>query len=405
MGFVTFKAIFWTCAFIVFYTYIGYGILLFILVRIKRLFNSGDSAIKTSQNDLELPDVSFVVAAFNEKDWITNKIKNGLSFDYPINKITHVFVTDGSNDGTPDVISEYPFPKDVKWELFHSPERKGKIAAVERIMPFIKTPITIYTDANTEVNKEAIRRIVAHYQDPEVGGVAGEKRVSMMNEDSANSAGEGFYWKYESTLKKWDSELNSVVGAAGELFSLRTNLYQAVPSDTVIEDFYMTLKIAMKGFKIKYESGAYAVETASATVGEELKRKIRIAAGGHQAISRLKPLLNIFKYKTLSFQYISHRVLRWTLTPISMILLLISNVILALGSSMFFKVILGLQVLFYLFAFIGYLLEKRKLKFKAFFIPYYFCVMNYAVIKGFFRFIKGSQSVVWEKAKRMEVNS
>ncbi len=405
MGYVTFKVLFWICAFVVFYTYVGYGVVLYVLLSLKRLIFK-DKGIKTTNIDsIKLPDVSFVVAAYNEEDWILNKIENGLLFDYPKNKITHVFVTDGSSDKTPAIIEEYPFPEDVKWKLFHSPERKGKIAAVERIMPFIETPITIYTDANTDVNKEAIKRIVAHYEDEKVGGVAGEKRVSMLNEDSANSAGEGFYWKYESTLKKWDSELYSVVGAAGELFSLRTNLYQAVPKDTVIEDFYMTLKIAMKGYKIKYESGAYAVETASATVGEELKRKIRIAAGGHQAISRLTPLLNIFKYGILSFQYISHRVLRWTLTPICMILLLISNVFLALGGSMFFKIILAAQVLFYVLALIGYLLEKRKLKFKAFFIPYYFCVMNYAVIRGFFRFIKGSQSVVWEKAKRMEVNS
>ncbi len=403
MGLVTFKILFWIAAFIVFYTYIGYGILLYAAVLVKRLFSGTKNVQLEIPIDKDLPKVSFVVAAYNEENWIEDKIKNCLAFDYPKNKLELVFVTDGSSDNTPNFIENYPFPEDVDWKLYHSPARKGKIAAVERIMEFISNPITIYTDANTDVNKEAIKRIVAHYQDPKVGGVAGEKRVSMLKEDSANSAGEGFYWKYESSLKKWDSELNSVVGAAGELFSLRTSLYQAVPKDTVIEDFYMTLKIAMQGYKIKYESGAYAVETASASVGEELKRKIRIAAGGHQAISRLLPLLNIFKFKTLSFQYISHRVLRWTLTPLSMIILFIVNIILAIFGSTFFKLVLGLQLAFYFLAFIGYVLEKRKLKFKPFFIPYYFCVMNYAVIMGFFRFIKGSQSVVWEKAKRVEV--
>lgn len=403
MGLVTFKILFWIAAFIVFYTYIGYGILLYAAVLLKRIFSGKGKPNISIPEDQDLPHVSFVVAAYNEENWIVDKIENCLEFDYPKEKLELVFVTDGSNDNTPNYIENYSFLEGVNWKLYHSPARKGKIAAVERIMEFIKNPITIYTDANTDVNKEAIKRIVAHYQDPKVGGVAGEKRVSMMEEDSANSAGEGFYWKYESSLKKWDSELNSVVGAAGELFSLRTELYRAVPSDTVIEDFYMTLKIAMQGYKIKYESSAYAVETASASVGEELKRKIRIAAGGHQAISRLLPLLNIFKYGTLSFQYISHRVLRWTLTPLSMIVLFFVNIVLAIFGSTFFKVVLGLQLGFYFLAFIGYLLEKRKLKFKPFFIPYYFCVMNYAVIKGFFRFIKGSQSVVWEKAKRVEV--
>jgi len=299
------------------------------MVRIKRLFSKKSPL--DDFDDVELPKVTFVVAAYNEEDWIDDKISNCLEFDYPKDKIEFLFVTDGSSDNTPKKVEAFNYPKDVKWSLYHSEERKGKIAAVERIMEFVKTPITIYTDANTQVNPMAIRRIVAHYKDPKVGAVAGEKRVSMAQEDSANSAGEGFYWKYESTLKKWDSELYSVVGAAGELFSLRTELYQAVPSDTVIEDFYMTLKIAMKGYTVKYESGAYAVESASASVGEELKRKIRISAGGLQAISRLTPLLNIFKYGILSFQYISHRVLRWTLTPLALIVLFLINIPLALS--------------------------------------------------------------------------
>ena len=394
------KAVFFISLFIVFYTYIGYGILLYILVKIKRLYEGELKVV--GFKEAELPSVTFVVAAYNEEDWIEDKIRNCLEFDYPKEKIEFLFVTDGSSDNTPKRVEDYPFENGVKWSLYHSDERKGKIAAVERIMEFVDTPITIYTDANTFVNKMAIRKIVAHYANPKVGAVAGEKRVSMETEDSANSAGEGFYWKYESSLKRWDSELYSVVGAAGELFSLRTNLYQAVPKDTVIEDFFMTLKIAMQGYVVRYEDGAYAVESASASVGEELKRKIRISAGGLQAISRLTPLLNFFKYGVLSFQYISHRVLRWTLTPLALIVLFVVNIPLALDGNLFFVLTLMGQIAFYLSAVVGYLLEKQKLKFKVFFIPYYFCVMNYSVYMGFFRFIKGSQSVVWEKAKRLE---
>ena len=396
------EIIFYIALFIIFYTYIGYGIVLFCCIKIKRFFNGKLKVVGFAES--ELPKVTFVVAAYNEEDWINDKIINCLAFNYPKDKIEFLFVTDGSSDNTPKYVEEFAYPVGVQWNLYHSPDRRGKIAAVERIMEFVTTPITIYTDANTMVNKMAIRNIVAHYKNPKVGAVAGEKRVSMDIVDSANSAGEGFYWKYESTLKKWDSELYSVVGAAGELFSLRTELYQAVPKDTVIEDFFMTLKIAMKGYVVRYEDKAYAVESASATVGEELKRKIRISAGGLQAISRLTPLLNIFKYGILSFQYISHRVLRWTLTPLSLIILLLVNIPLALMNKPFFIVMLLGQTVFYTMAAIGYMLEKRKLKFKVFFIPYYFCVMNYSVYMGFFRFIKGSQSVVWEKAKRLETS-
>lgn len=392
------KIVFWASLGLVFYTYLGYGLVLYLLLKIKNIFKKRPTVIESDEADL--PKVTFVVAAYNEEDYIEDKIRNNLSFDYPRDKIHFLFVTDGSNDQTPTLIENYNYPIGVSWKLYHRPERAGKIAAVERIMEFVETPITIYTDANTDVNPRAIRNIVRHYNDPTIGAVAGEKRIAMSAKDAANSAGEGFYWKYESALKKWDAQLYSVVGAAGELFSIRTSLYTPVPKDTIIEDFFLTLTISRNGYRVMYEPDAYAVETSSASIQEELKRKIRIAAGGLQAIYRLSPLLNIFKYGLLTFQYVSHRVLRWTLTPVALPILFIVNLILALKGDPFFQGILVLQSLFYAAAFCGYLLEKQKIKFKAFFIPYYFCIMNYAVYRGFLRIIGGRQSVMWEKAKR-----
>ncbi len=396
---VTYKLIFWVAIAIILYTYIGYGILLMLLVRIKRIFKGNSNDFKEDF----VPPVTFVVAAYNEENWIENKIQNCLDFDYPKDKIHFLFVTDGSNDRTPDLIRAYNYPDGVQWSCHHVDARSGKIAAVERIMAFIDTPITIYTDANTLVNKAAIKNIVRHYANEKVGAVAGEKRISMDEKESASAAGEGIYWKYESTLKKWDSELNTVVGAAGELFSIRTELFTPVRKDTVVEDFVMTLGIARSGYKVRYESQAYAVEHSSASVQEELKRKIRIAAGGIQALVRLRGLLNFFKYGMLSFQYISHRVLRWTLAPLSLLLVFIANIVLVWNDAgVFYKWTMILQIGFYLLALIGYILERQELKFKAFFVPYYFCVMNYAVYRGFFRYINGQQSVVWEKAKRAD---
>ena len=397
MSVVTLKIVFFVALFIVFYAYVGYGILLFLLIQVKRLF-FGRKTVEYSEKFT--PEVTYMVAAFNEEDWISEKIKNSLAFDYPKNKIKFFFVTDGSDDRTPQVVEDYPTPEGVHLQLFHQPERRGKIAAVERVMEYVKTPIVIYSDANTFVNDQAIKNIVRHYADEKVGAVAGEKRISLQETGAANEAGEGIYWKYESTLKKWDSELHSVVGAAGELFSVRTKLFVPVSSDTIIEDFVMTMGIAGKGYKVVYEPQAFAAETASASVKEELKRKIRIAAGGIQAIVRLAPMLLPFKNPVLTFQYISHRVLRWTLAPLALPILLIVNIILAMKGIGLFQVFLLLQVIFYVSALIGYILEKRKLKFKAFFVPYYFCIMNYAMYRGFFRFLGGKQSVLWERAKR-----
>jgi cellulose synthase/poly-beta-1,6-N-acetylglucosamine synthase-like glycosyltransferase len=391
------KITFWLLAFLVFYTYLGYGILLYLLVRLKRILSPERLPV---YKEAQLPDVTFIVAAWNERAWMEDKIRNCLAFDYPKNKIEFWFVTDGSDDGTPDIIQRFPVPDGATVRLFHEPERRGKIAAVERIMPSVATPVTIFTDANTVVNPKAIRNMVRHYADPKVGAVAGEKRIAVGKAGDAAGAGEGIYWKYESKLKKWDSELHSTIGAAGELFSIRTGLYNHVAHDTLIEDFVMTIGIAMKGYRIAYEPDAYAAEGQSASVAEELKRKIRIAAGGLQTAWRLRSLLNPFKYGMLSFQYISHRFLRWVIAPLALPLLFAINFVLAMGGSSFFQILLYCQIAFYFLALIGYVLESKKMKIKAFFVPYYFCMMNYAMYRGFFRLVSGRQSVVWEKAKR-----
>ncbi len=267
-------------------------------------------------------------------------------------------------------------------------------------MPLVTTPVVIFTDANTMLNEHAAINLARHFKDSQVGAVAGEKRVSSGEQDAASGAGEGFYWKYESALKRWDSALYSVVGAAGELFAVRTDLYEEVPADTIIEDFYLTLSIAQAGYRVVYEPEAYAAEGPSASVKEELKRKIRIAAGGVQAIVRLRGLLNPFRYGVLSFQYISHRVLRWTVTPFALVGLFLSNAWLLNEQAVFYQLFFAGQLFFYALAAVGWGLAARKIKMKVFFVPYYFCVMNYAVLAGIIRYLQGSQSVLWERAER-----
>lgn len=384
--------VFWLCIFIVFYSYVGYGILLLILVKIKGLFVKPKAYPENYS-----PDLTLMVAAFNEQDYIRDKIENSLSLDYPKSKIQYLFVTDGSDDKTPEIVSEY---KQI--QLMHQPQRQGKIMAVERAMPEVTGEIVIFTDANTLLNTDALRNIVRHFANDKVGVVSGEKRILNRNTDEAAGAGEGFYWKYESKLKKWDDELYSVMGAAGELFAIRTKLFEPIPKDSLIEDFYMSFKIVEKGYKIAYEPEAYAMEEPSASVKEELKRKIRIAAGGIQSIVRLRELLNPFRYGVITFQYVSHRVLRWSLAPLALPLIFTLNLFL-LNQELIYKFLFLAQVIFYLLALLGYLLEKKQIRLKLLFIPYYFCMMNYAVYAGFKRYMKGSQSVLWEKAARRSV--
>jgi poly-beta-1,6-N-acetyl-D-glucosamine synthase len=386
------KITFWIFLFIIFYTYVGYGIFLYALVRIRRIIKGK----RNSNFDLtNLPTCTLIIAVFNEASILEEKIKNTKELDYPDGKINFLFVTDGSTDESPEIIKKHE-----GISLMHSPERRGKIHAMHRAMNEVHTEIVIFTDANTFLNKEALINIARHYQDSTVGAVAGEKRVQI-DETADATAGEGFYWKYESALKKWDSELYSVVGAAGELFSIRRDLYIPVPPDTVLDDFMISLRIAEKGYRIVYEPDAFALETSSASISEELKRKIRIAAGGIQSVVRLKSLLNPFNNFVLTFQYISHRVLRWTITPFLMIAAVIINAIIVWQTGEWlYMVLLAGQILFYALAIIGLTFEKRNIRIKALFIPYYFCVMNYAVLAGIKRYAFAEQKVTWEKAKR-----
>jgi poly-beta-1,6-N-acetyl-D-glucosamine synthase len=231
--------------------------------------------------------------------------------------------------------------------------------------------------------------------------VAGEKKIISKEKDKAAGAGEGIYWKYESYLKKLDSEFYSVVGAAGELFSVKTSLFHEAAEDTVIEDFVQSLQICMEGYVIRYEPKAFAIETSSASMKEEQKRKVRIAAGAFQAMYILRGLFNIFRYPVLSFQFISHRVLRWTLCPLCLIMLFISNLWLVYtGASFIYHVVLLAQCVFYVLCLAGWLMANRNLKTKVFYIPYYFLFMNLSVFMGFYRFIRKKQSALWEKAAR-----
>ena len=384
--------LFWISLAIIFYTYLGYGLVLFFFVRLKRCIRS----VKKYGEEIFTPSLTLIVAAYNEEAFIEEKIKNCLSLQYPPDKIHFIFVTDGSADGTPEMVSRYP-----RIQLLHAAERNGKIAAVNRAMKEVQTEIVVFTDANTMVNRDALLYICRHYRDEKTGAVAGEKRIDIGNTGDA-TAGEGFYWKYESTLKKWESELYSVLGAAGELFSIRTALYETMKPDTILDDFMVSMKISLLGYRIKYEPDAYAVETASVTIAEELKRKIRIAAGAVQSLLRLKGLLLPFRFPVLCFEYISHRLLRWVVTPYLLIVALVLNVVLWCDNNTetYLTWFLYMQTLFYSTALLGWLLGKRQMKYKLFFIPYYFCLMNFAVIAGMFRFIFADQTVLWEKARR-----
>jgi len=308
-----------------------------------------------------------------------------------------VFISDGTTDWSYDILME-----NRKIKHLYQPIRKGKSAAINRAMQHIKSEIVVFSDANSILNKNSINNIINHFSDPKVGCVAGEKRILSNKNSSGASEGEGFYWRYESTLKKWDSELNTTIGAAGELYAIRNELFTSLSEDTILDDFTISMNIVKQGYKIIYEPNAYAYETGSVNTKEEMKRKVRIAAGGIQSIIRLKSLLNIFKYKTITLQYVGHRVVRWTFAPICLFLLLPLNLILSLESNLYL-ILFAFQIAFYAAAIVGWLLEKKESNIRIFNIPYFFFMMNYSAIIGLIRFLSSDQSVLWQKSERARI--
>ncbi len=275
-------------SFVVFYTYVGYGLVTWLLVKLK-----GRRQAATTLT--ELPHVTMIVPAYNERAYLSEKLRNCLIQNYPADKLHLLFIIEGSTDGSGAFLEQQHVPN---LRILSGTERLGKIAAINRAMKQVETPITIFTDANTQLNPEAVSLLVSRFTEG-VGAVTGEKRIQVDDAESAAGSGEGLYWRYESFLKKLDAELHTIVGAAGELFAIRTDLYERVEPDTLLDDFVISLRIAGRGYRVEYAPDAYALERPSHSVGEEKKRKVRIATGGFQAMKRLNYLLNVSKYVRL----------------------------------------------------------------------------------------------------------
>lgn len=375
------ETLFWICAAVVAYTYLGYGMLLWLAVKAKR-------AVKGTpkhRRNTDMPPVTLLVCAYNEASIIDEKMHDIKRLDYPDLHI--VWATDGSDDGTPQLLRErYP-----EVEVLHTAERRGKTAAMNRAMRHVKTPIVVMTDANTMLCPEAIREIVRCFDDPKVGCVSGEKRVLSNDGDTLAARGEGAYWQYESTLKRWDGELYSAMGAAGELIALRTALYEDVPEDCLLDDFVLSMRLLIRGWRIAYCPTAYACERGSANMAEEQKRKQRIAAGGLQSVWMLRELMNPFRHGIAAWQFVGHRVLRWTIAPLCLLMLVPLNVMLVTDSAG------SIYTMAWLAQLVFYTLAACGVK-----IPAYFTFMNINVLRGA-RYLwrrRGNKSGAWEKAER-----
>jgi cellulose synthase/poly-beta-1,6-N-acetylglucosamine synthase-like glycosyltransferase len=391
------EVVFWLAVAVCVYAYLGYGLVITLLARLRPRPVRSDDAYR--------PTVSLIICAYNEEKVIAEKLENSLALAYPADRLEILVVSDGSTDGTARLVEAYgarlTAPRIVS---LHQPERRGKPAAANRAASLASGDILVFSDANSMYTPDSIARLVRHFADPIVGCVAGEKRiVEAAGERVSHQA--GLYWRYESYLKRMDSTVWSVVGAAGEIMAVRRSVFTPPEPDSFIEDFILSMRIAERGYRVIYEPDAISLEEAPAADADEFERKARIAAGGFQSIVRLRGLLHP-RHGVLAFEYISHRVLRWAVVPLLLPLLLVANLALLPSRPLLYGLTLLGQALLYGAAALGMALPNHRLgRLKLVSIPTYFVVMNLAVLAGLYRYLGGKQQVTWKKVARAAGNA
>ena len=384
--------VFWLSVMVLVYTYILYPFLLFCWVKLckKEISKINNDSIQT-----EWPTVVVIISAYNEANWMEAKIRNSVALQYPNNKLTWIVVTDGSTDGTHEMAMLHHQIK-----VLHQSQRQGKFSAMNRAVAHTDAEILVFTDANSILNIDCLARIIPHFNHQQVGAVSGEKRVLIPHHPDA-MIGEGIYWKYESLIKKLESQFNTVIGMPGELFAIRKSLFPQLSANTITEDFSIAMQVIAAGSVIRYEPGAIAAEMPSVNIIAEFKRKKRIAAGSIQTLLRTLHLCNPFKYPSIAFQYISHKIFRWLLIPLLLpILLLFSIYFWYYTHSTVFLISSILQILFYGLAFIGWVAALLRISIKWLYIPFYYCFMNLSMLLGIIMYLRGKHTVLWEKAAR-----
>ncbi|HEX7770697.1 MAG TPA: glycosyltransferase family 2 protein, partial [Dokdonella sp.] len=335
--------------------------------------------------------VALVIAAFNEERVIAAKIENALSLDYEPEKFQVVVVADGSSDRTAEIARGFNDPRVI---CLHEPERRGKSHALNRAVAASDADVLVLSDANNFYSKDAIRPLVARLREPGVGGATGAKKI-YASRDRAASGGDGLYWRYESKIKLAESRLGGTVTADGEIFALRREDYRPIPPSVINDDMYLTFRLVEAGKRVVYEPAAVAVEEASMTIREDFNTKVRMIAGGMQSIR--SEWRTIFCSGWFSLKFASHKLLRW-LMPLVLATLLVSSGLLA--AQPVYRALFAAQVVFYLLAALGWMLNARNARPAFAYVPFYFVAMNFAAAGGLWRYLRGRHSVLWSKAAR-----
>ena len=340
------KVIFWFSFFSIFYTYMGYPLILSVWRRIgKRTTNKGEP----------LPSVSIVLAVYNEEKLIERKLRNLLELDYPASLLEIIVSSDGSTDQTEEKVarlqqervSSPALSEGPALRLMTGPAHSGKAAALNRAVEHARGEIILFSDARQIFDRKCLLRIVSNFNDPAVGVASGEL-ILVDRPGGKEVAGVGMYWRYEKWLRRMESDIDSMLGATGALYAIRKSLYRPIPSDTILDDVLIPMQAVFEGYRIVFEPEALAYDFVPHRPETEFVRKVRTLAGNYQLLWENGALWSPRKNRVF-FQYFSHKVGR-LVVPFLLVVLFLSNLFLLKG---FYLVFLFLQLAWYGLALIG----------------------------------------------------
>jgi cellulose synthase/poly-beta-1,6-N-acetylglucosamine synthase-like glycosyltransferase len=380
---------------LVFYTYLGYPSILVLLAGFTQIssdirFGLGKRNRRRNPRNSQMPKVSLVFAAHNEARIIEQKMSNCQSLDYPGDRLEILVGCDGCTDSTAALARQAGVPNARVIEIS---TRGGKPATLNLLVPLAQGDIVVLCDSNTMLESGSLLSLVRHFEERHVGCVCGELR--LVNRGQKRTS-EGFYWRYETTLKFLESRLNMLVGANGGIFAIRRELFSPLPPDAIIDDFLVAMRVRAAGHRVVYDPEAVAVEELADGVRHEFRRRVRIGAGNFCALKHTWRLLNP-AMGWVAFSYWSHKVCRW-IVPLALCAAEISAI--SLASDLRYAAVAAAGALFVGLGFAGYRRDLRGVHSAPFSLPYYFLSMNLALLLGFVRFLRGSQSTVWEPTPR-----
>lgn len=376
------QIIFWGATLALFYAYAGYPALLFLIAPLRR---------RRREELGYTPSISILIAAYNEEKSIGQKLEETLQLDYPPDKLEILVLSDGSDDGTDEIVSRFP---ESRVRLVRVPQHRGKTNAQNEGAKRAGGEILIFSDATTIYHHQALKYLATNYQDAKVGAVSGRYQYFDPGQDSPTGPGAIAFWNYENSIKVRQSRISTLTGCCGCIYSVRKSAYTELAPD-VISDLVQPLCLIQKGYRVVFEDRALAYEQTTTSTSEEFAMRVRVITRGMRGLLSVPELLQPWKHPWIAFQLFSHKVLRW-MAPLVLLLLLAGN--LALISQPYFRALLALQLGFYVIALMQAVVPMHR-RWKPLGIPLYFCTLNAAAFLGVIELLRGRKHVVWQPVR------